>query len=80
MESQKPRICVDVFILTTLLPETIVQITMPAVIINTDKYFEKSYRRFKIMMPITIFAINEPCSMNEIKKKEVLIFLSQMEK
>lgn len=33
---------VDWMILTILLPETIVQITMPAVIINTEKYFENA--------------------------------------
>lgn len=48
-------------LLTTLLPEMMVQMTMPAVIINTDKYFENSYRFRKIIIPITIFAINEPC-------------------
>lgn len=54
--------------LTTLLPEIIVQITMPAVIISTDKYFENSYRFRKIIMPITMFAINEPCKMNERRR------------
>lgn len=47
-------------VLLTLLPETIVHMTMPIVIIRTDKYFDKTYRFRKMMMPIIMLAIKEP--------------------
>lgn len=64
-----------VVVLTTSLPETIVQIIMPPVIINTDRYFEKSYRFFKMMMPMIMLAISEPC--NEQSSLVVLVGISR---
>lgn len=58
--------------LTTLLPEMIVQIAIPAVIIITDKYFLMSYRRPKIIMPIIILVINEPCNTRKSHSKSEL--------
>lgn len=46
--------------LTTSVPETIVQVTIPTVIINTDKYLENSYCFFKIIIPIIMLAMSEP--------------------
>lgn len=51
-------------ILTILLPEMIVQIVIPAVIIITDKYFLTPYRRPNMIMPIIMFVINEPYKSN----------------
>uniref|UniRef100_A0A8W7Q278 Uncharacterized protein n=1 Tax=Anopheles coluzzii TaxID=1518534 RepID=A0A8W7Q278_ANOCL len=48
------------WVLSTFVPDTIVHITMPSVIMPTDRYLEKSYRFFRISMPITMFAISDP--------------------
>lgn len=48
-------------VLLTLLPEMMVHMTMPIVIISTDRYFDRTYRLRKMMMPITMLAIKEPC-------------------
>lgn len=45
---------------------------MPPVIMKTDKYFEKSYRFFKIIIPIIIFAISDPW-INEKTKQMIKI-------
>lgn len=47
-------------LLTTFIPETIVQMKMPIVMISTDKYFKNVYFLCKIKMPNAMFAIREP--------------------
>lgn len=47
-------------VLLILLPDTIVHMTMPMVIISTDRYFDRTYRFRKMMMPIIMLAIKEP--------------------
>jgi hypothetical protein len=47
-------------ILTTSFPDITVQIEIPSVIINTERYFDTVYFFFKINIPITIFAISDP--------------------
>jgi len=46
-----------------------VQITIPKVIMKTDKYFEKVYFFLRMMIPMIIFAIKDPW--NRIGKKNL---------